>query len=402
MASNLYRDFHADKIDPNELEFFLMSQFSSTYGRPSNNKWGIFDNDNNTLFEIDYNKSGAIKSITAGNCVSKEKIKEISRKITNEFIENSNYCVSRNIVFTRVPFIGFTKIHDTLQIIEIEEDAPKAISSIITFEHPLVIEFLHKKFENPHLNASSLLNKKSRIINFLNAMIIEHIFENEYSGLTWVTHEDLKEKSRQGYKYYLFNNFKASSELFTNLENKRHAQFVDHLDYYQSNAGIMVSEPLKIPNNLSYNYSLYLNMDKNQRNKFDNAAYWFYKACRNFSSSKSLAILSLSSTIEALKNDFTEHAKCDHCGAISGATKNFKRTFEILAPGIEPRTLNSFYEARSQLTHGNRISFSEESLFLNGHLQRFEDQMVRNWFYAARIALVNYLIPAVRAKLIEN
>jgi Apea-like HEPN len=119
---------------------------------------------------------------------------------------------------------------------------------------------------------------------------------------------------------------------------------------------------LRVPADLDNSICLYLNLNEENRAKFDRAAFWMDMASRQWTNSASTSFASLVTAFESL----TERGSChfahrETCNVdiqheVPGATERFHAFFEKYAPGESLRERRSkMYGLRSGILHGSKL-----------------------------------------------
>jgi hypothetical protein len=118
---------------------------------------------------------------------------------------------------------------------------------------------------------------------------------------------------------------------------------------------------LRVPADLDNSICLYLNLNEENRAKFDRAAFWMDMASRQWTNSASASFASLVTASESLTERGSCHlAHCETCNVdiqheVPGATERFHAFFEKYAPGESLRRRSKMYGLRSGILHGSKL-----------------------------------------------
>jgi hypothetical protein len=124
---------------------------------------------------------------------------------------------------------------------------------------------------------------------------------------------------------------------------------------------------LRVPVDLDKSICVYQRLSREDRERFDRAAFWVTMASRQWPISASLSFTALVSAVESLTGRGEQHrGPCSKCGEttvheVPGATQRFRDFFEKYAPQVDLQSiLSKQYGLRSDILHGSALMQMDE------------------------------------------
>jgi Apea-like HEPN len=190
--------------------------------------------------------------------------------------------------------------------------------------------------------------------------------------------------------------FGSTGEFFNTTEIDPLEQ-IDPVKYY-TRVGIRSDQSLSVPANLHVLLDRFLSICDDDQERFIRACFWFNHAHAVSLDSMSASFMALISALEALMPAEHKAGDCPVCKRSfgKGATRRLSEFLDEYAP-TEPKFQASrvalYYEFRSQLAHGGRLSDLDRGTFVwsLGGRPREERELHDEVRQLVRIILVNWL-----------
>jgi hypothetical protein len=308
-------------------------------------------------------KEKKIVSIESGSAFEPTKWAKIITLVDN-LINGGQKKVGRQISFSTRRVDGYWSGTDSnIQICPPPECAP--MPNYLYAENPFVLEFPFVQSGNIMIDNYRLEREHRRYSRVLNAILSNHI---QFHGMRrrdfWAqlnTNDGTSESVQ--YRWVpnsYFADIGASVCDALTLHSEQLAKVFSSSEYYLPQT--FRGDYLTVPDNLDQLLSIYQNLLVRDREDFDQAAYWFDLAARQWEISASASFVSLVSAIETFVGRGSVHTiKCPECNEffdheVPGATRRFKEFLKTHAGEPEfKKQRDKMYNIRSKIAHGSDL-----------------------------------------------
>src|SRR5437868_2634138 len=141
MSINVNNRLHATEVDPDELEYIVLSFFGRGSNGGSRKPRYFKENNEDSYIEFEYGKRGNLLKITAQPTVAEADLNVIRERVQQKLIDNQVEKIGQSVAFSTPSIKGYFRYDDLFQInltLELPLDA-----------HPLQFPFvLHYRYKS--------------------------------------------------------------------------------------------------------------------------------------------------------------------------------------------------------------------------------------------------------------
>jgi hypothetical protein len=310
-----------------------------------------------------------ITAIEPGPAFEEKEWQTVVEKI-EDAISNGQEKIGRNLSFSTFRVTGSWRGQRSgIQLLPPPKDAP--IAPVEIAEHPFILEFPVKQSDLPRLTNYRWSSSHRRVTLILNLFLNGHTScQLKRSKHRWALIE--KEGGAYEAKWVSCAYFaKYGKAILNTLSSQIDPRLfeIEPSEYYALNGHD--GKALRLPSGLDDALFKYSKLSKENRSKFDRAAFWMDLASRQWEASISSSFASLVSAIEALTERGEIHSvECLTCKTtrqheVPGPTKKFIDFFENYAPGkSNKKRREEMYSVRSGILHGSKLlQLDQDSYF---------------------------------------
>jgi hypothetical protein len=340
-----------------------------------------------------FDKAGTLDAIEPGPAFDAAQWEQIAEEIDSSLLAGPrkvgrefSFCGHRVVGSWRGPKSG-------VQIVPPPDDAPRAPVELA--QHPFILEFpltetrrwpvTNYRRKRDHRNLTLLLNV---LLNTRMSLMTERA-PHFWAVLSNADGSHRTEWLQQSF----FANLgppvqdQLSPAAPTSIQTFNPEQYADIIG--------IDGLPLRLPDNLDESICAYRALSRDNRAKFDRAAFWLDISRANWETSVSVTFAALVSAIEALTERGESHSfvcpVCKQKGTHEpmGATKRF---LQFLKAHASKKQLGRMYGLRSDILHGTDLMLIDQGRdFGWGPPSSEEMDMVRELWSAATAAIRNWL-----------
>jgi hypothetical protein len=291
---------------------------------------------------------GKIIGAVAGPAMTPELEERITAEIQRLLLAPESAKVCRWTMFSSRPVEGYWRYRDQFQIMPAPPAAPRP--NMLIAEHPFVLDFAFENSADFRISQARYLRRASDFMLVLNLLLRQRISSpTNRSRHHWVWAAPGSEIPvmwvGEGYMIpdfrYIVDELPAAADVPALDE-------IAAETYYDRQAGY--SDALTIPAELARLLDAFGSLSGDRRERFLRACFWYHTASTVWDYSQSLHLTSLINAIESLASVGPERSNPE------GPTKLFLDFMEKFAPGSPSKTqLNKIYDARGEITHGERL-----------------------------------------------
>jgi hypothetical protein len=404
--NDLFETLHAHEVEPGELEQLLVAHFGRS--KAVNSTEIQYQRDDNgpvmvTLFYDDH-----LRAIKTGSGLRQDDVLALKNAIQESLLGSPVSAVGRVVLFAAVPTNGHFRYQNTFQLCPVPREAPRP--DFLMGEHPLYLEFYYPSSSDATIRIQRRM-RRGRELELLCVALISLIHGSlgNTARYHWVIpkHEDPNDgRGEFLQEMYTWPGVSVEATEFTDTVAFLPIARIATNDYYNGR-GIHPGQELSIPETIEHYIGSFFSLDREHKDQFLRASYWFQHAQRVFTCSRSASFTALVSAIEALMGPTPRSESCKTCGKSvgPGATKLFVDFVERFAPSpaIAASERRKLYALRSKLSHGGHLLYSDHATWGGGLLPAYLDQwqdMTAMW-EIVRIALINRLDTKLDARLVD-
>jgi hypothetical protein len=330
-------------------------------------------------------KHGKIVGAVAGPAMTSELEEKINAEIQRVLLVPTTAKVCRWTMFSGRPVEGHWRYRDQFQITPAPPVAPRP--NMLIAEHPFVLDFAFDNSADFRISQARYIRRASDLMLVLNLLLRQRISSSTSRGRHhWVWAPPGSEApaiwTSEGYVIpdfrYIVDDLPRATDAPALSETPAET-------YYNRYAGY--ADTLTIPVELTHLLDAFGELSGDERERFLRACFWYHTAFAVWNYSQSLHLTSLINAIECLASIGPERSKPE------GPTKLFLEFMETFAPGRPSKTqLNKIYDARGEITHGERLLQFDVGLFSGLDETSARDREIGdNAILLCRGALINWL-----------
>lgn len=359
--SLLWTALSADRVDHSELQQVIQVHFP-TASQPGLREI-VYPGDNPYAIKLVYANTDQLTDIEAGELLTPELEKKLSRAVTEALLKPAGYRVHRQVFFADHKLAGSWRYRDWFQLVPVSATAPQL--DCVFGDHPFIMEVRVAASPDPritNLRAGRAMREISLLLGGLAESSIHGLSPRAFCG-SWVM---LPGEARQSaYLYPAYPSPTPPSSDDFSASDARAPVFpsLDLFGIFGGNAG----QPFCIPAELAETIDRYLLLDAESRERVLRACYWVQRANRSFMESFSQSFLAVITVAETLMETGTEI--CPKCGQNQYKLRSSFATFLDSYVPIDQLTtrhsghpcsfrerLKALYDSRSKITHGSDLS----------------------------------------------
>lgn len=397
-GENHLEALHGQEVEQSELEQLLLAHFGKSKAISLEQIEYHHRESDATAITMIYDAEEQLQAIYGGPALKGDDISFLEQKIRESLLTPGEQTVGRNILFAGVPTKSYFRYKDVFQLLPVPPEAPRP--PYVLGEHPLSFEFYFAGSSDAVIR----IQRRARIGHEIELVCVALLpLLNGSFGNTgrhhWVIPESpdpaqLKSEYRQ--EMYTWPQLAIETKGFTPIDGISSARRVPADEYY-GRRGISVDQELDVPDNVEKSLDAFFSLDKDNRDRFLRASFWFRHAQRVFTYSQSASFTALVSAIEALMGPTPTSARCPTCGKSTGpgSTKLFTDFVDKYAPSpaIPNSARRELYRLRSKLSHGGHLLHSDHGTWGGSlspaNVSQWND-MDAMW-QIVRVALINWL-----------
>jgi hypothetical protein len=371
MSINLTNKLHATEVDPDELEYIVLSFFGRGSQAGSRKPRYFKENNEDSYVEFEYGTHGNLLKITVQPTVAEAVLNTIRERVQQKLIDNQVEKIGQSVAFS-LP------------------------SNTHPLQFPFVLQHRYKSCDDPSINHRRKLAAFTRYTRYLN-IIANGVVEPppRYTEQLWVYADDSKSPVWKQAGYIPTDDL-SDLETFTSFEDTQCIDICEPNDYY-SRSGFGFGEGLSLPtiaNHLLDKISL---LNAADLEKFNRSAVWFKMSHDVYSTSSSSSFNALATSIECLLPENKSTCKC--CGQpIYRITKkflDFLKQYAQPTPELQAeieQLYKKYYPLRSSLTHGSALLDADLRPWAFMSEKSQEEYIIRLALHnTVRIAIINWL-----------
>jgi hypothetical protein len=356
-------------------------------------------------------REGKIVSAVAGPAMTSEVEEQVRAAIERVLLTPTASKVCRWTLFSGRPVEGYWRYRDQFQIVPPPPEAPRPAE--LMAEHPFILDFAFDDSVDFTIRNHRCARRASDLTLVLNLLLRQNISSPSNRGRKhWVwAPQGSAPPTVWAQEGYMIPNFQYIVDDFDVAADVPPLEEVAAETYYDLRAGY--ADNLTIPAELARLLDAFSGLNGDDRERFLRACFWYHTASRVWDYSQSLHLTSLVNGIECLASIgpkrstpegpsalFLSFMRKFAPGRLSGIAKTggpsalFKSLMRAFAPGgPSGALLNKIYDARSKITHGERLLDLDQSSPLVGLDQTSarDREVGDNASVLCRGALINWL-----------
>lgn len=398
MTDNLLAEIAGDSVDQSELEQLLLAHFGGSTGISQDEIHYIHTGTIDPALIVKYKKDGDISAILAGQGLRTTDIEHLRTKITQQLIEPRGCEIGQLVLFAHTPLVGGFRYRDSFEILPKPDDAPRP--TFMMGDHPLLLQFQYAGSADIQIG----MLRRTRIGRELELLLVALVsgIKGSISPVVrhhWsiVTGDDNPANWKSAYcqEGYIWPNANGVGAGYIALENYGPIARTVAAEHY-TRLGISVGQTLDLPDVLEQLLDIYFSMDRDNRDRFIRASFWFQYSQRASQISHSGAFTALVSSVEALMPETKPDSHCPKCDRPIGIgpTKKFAEFVERYAgKGLTNGQRRELYSLRSALSHGGSLLHSDRFGWGGGMTSTSLSQWTNQhtMWQIVRLVLVNWL-----------
>ena len=298
---------------------------------------------------------GAIRNSFAGPALTEELLEKAASSIKDALLDEEVRRICRWPAFSSGKSVeGSWRYQDEWQIGPAPLVAPRA--NEISSDHPFLLDFQFRDSANHIIRQQRYRARAADLLLMLNLFSVSPIWS--YGSRVrkhWVLvpQEDNSTKTVWAQEGHFIPDLRFIEDTLPDIAMPSIVEFPAQ-DYYGRNG--RVGDTLTLPSGLDQLVRLSDMLSQDDRERFLRSCYWYRTAQTVWHDSQSLHLTSLVNAIESIASrDRVE-------GDPSDVTARFLSFMSNYAPGSPSKTrLNRLYEARSEITHGERLLHFDQS-----------------------------------------
>src|SRR6266567_3827883 len=392
MSINVTNRLHATEVDPDELEYIVLSFFWRGSNGGSRKPRYFEENNEDSYVEFEYGKRGNLLKITAQPTVKETDLSTIQEIVQQKLIDNQVEKIGQSVAFSTPSIKGYFRYGNLFQINPTLELPPDTHP----LQFPFVLQYRFKScddFTINHRRKLAALTRYTRNLNIIANGVVEP--PPRYTEQLWVYAEDTK-SSVWKQAGYISTDDLSDLEAFTPFEDAQRIDTFEPNDYYRR-SGFGFGEGLSLPTIASRLLDRISSLNAADLEKLNRSAVWFKMSHDVYSTSSSSSFNALATSIECLLPE--NKSKCECCGQpVYEITKKFIDFLKKYAqPSPEVQTeietlYKKYYPLRSGLTHGSALLDADLRPWAFTSEKSQEEYMIRLALHnTVRISIINWL-----------
>jgi hypothetical protein len=319
-------------------------------------------------------RDGAITKASAGAAFTPAHLQQIRAEIKRALASAPGMRVARWTMFCTRPVTGTWRYRDKFQIVPPPPEAPHPNELIA--QHPFLVDFVFS--DSPLASIQQMRRGRQALLLML---LLDLFLRQRVSAPTnrgrkhwvWAPHGSKPPVVWAGEGYMIPN----LQYLVDGLPTVKHPPIEDMRaeDYYDLIKGY--SDTLTIPSELGDLFDRFFALEKDDRDRFLRATYWYHTASTVWDYSQSLHLAGLINAIESLSSVGPQRStpqgpsllfrefmrkfaplKSAQTAIRPGPSALFTSVMKKFAPGPPSRRMiDDIYDARSKITHGERLLY---------------------------------------------
>ena len=392
MSINVTNRLHATEVDPDELEYIVLSFFGRGSNAGSRKPRYFKENNADSYIEFEYGKRGNLLKITAQHTVAEADFNAIQERVQQKLIDNQVEKIGQSVAFSFPSIKGYFRYDNLFQInpsLELQPDTHP-------LQFPFLLQYSYKSCDDFAINGrrkQAALTRYTRYLNIIANGVVEP--PPRYIEQLWVYADDLKSSVWKQAGYIPTDDL-SDLEAFTLFGDTQRIDICEPNDYYRR-SGFGFGEGLSLPTITSRLLDKISSLNAVDREKFNRSAVWFKMSHDVYSTSSSSSFDALATSIECLLPE--NKSKCECCGqlvyAITRRFMDFLKEYAQPTPELQTeieKLYKKYYPMRSSLTHGSALLDADLRPWAFMSEKSNEESMIRRALHdTVRIAIINWL-----------
>lgn len=390
MPSDVFKRLTAFKLDLVDIEEIIGWHFGNSSFHDDRVEYSHgsyrFDQPALTLY---FDKKRRLLDAKAGPSLRDNDIDAIEAALEVLLLTSQLFHI-RQHAFSDIKIVGAYRYRNEFQIVPVHTDAPKPRE--FYGKWPFILEFNYLGTEHIAIDSRRRAVATAKLISLLNALADAHIFPTPRSvEKDWVmTPSGGSYYAQKGYTYPV-----PSGAGFLDIKEMPAIRQIQADAYYQGRVDNLGG--FTLPDNIDEMLDNYHAMSEADRDAFDVAAHWYGRYPELEHISDSAGLVALVTALEAIAPKAVDH-ECPQCGNIDGVVRGFRILLDEAVPGHEEEK-HQFYKLRSRIAHGSGLMLNEFGGMGGGSAAQLQDSSKLELETVVHLALRNWLIPEVRAKI---
>ncbi|MFC7384343.1 hypothetical protein [Sphaerisporangium rhizosphaerae] len=382
-------ELHVGQVDDEELRIVLGSilprcaQFRTqeVEYRTQNDDWAL---------SLHY-RNGKIVDATAGPAMTSEIKSRMQEAIEREILSPSDKKIVRWTMFSGKPVEGQWRHGGGLRIVPAPVEAPRPEE--LMAEHPFIVDITFRGSSNFVIEQMRYVRRARELALLFNLFLSTRITSSTNSSRKhWVlVRQGSTVASTWANEGYFIPKFTYIVDDFPVDDSPPLAEVESNI-YYSTRS--YAGDTLAIPAEFSRLLDIFSTLGADARDRYMRACYWYHTAATVWDYSKSLYFTSLINAIECVAGLDIDRSSQSGVSPDFRPSTLFKTFMQKFAPG-EPSgaQLDRIYEARSEITHGERLLVNDGVVASWGLDQTSakDRDISENARILCRAALINWL-----------
>jgi len=241
MSINVNNRLHATEVDPDELEYIVLSFFGRESNGGSRKPRYFKENNEDSYIEFEYGKRGNLLKITAQPTVAETDLNTIQERVRQKLIDKQVEKIGQSVAFSSSPIKGYFRYDNLFQINQGLELPPDTHP----LQFPFILQYRYKSCDDFVINArrkQAALTRYARRLNVIANGVVEP--PPRYTEQLWVYADDVK-SSVWKQAGYIPSSTLEDVEVFTPFEDAQRIDISEPSDYYKRGFGL--GEGLLLP-----------------------------------------------------------------------------------------------------------------------------------------------------------
>jgi hypothetical protein len=396
----LFSFYRPTKHFRNEIYEVLSSFFGGANGSPSKGHVGFGGGPyhSNPDFQLEIEFTGAeLKALRAGPRLTRERFGQLADILRAEFATTRPWAISRLIVYSSRPILGFWKYRNVFQLCPRTDHQ----TSLNTSVHRCSLEIGHDGSSNHFLNGRRTAERFHELYPVISFVLDDQLWSSESGGLRsykWVMipHQwgpnlpkvaplPLEYGGADQYNFPAFSSDPSWHRLPRTDGRKLPGRWFDE------------PHELSAPEDADLYLDQFFRLNQADRRKFIRACYWMDLSYKMREFSRSASFLAVAQAVESVAGDDSVWSK-KQARRGPGATKRFRDFLrqKVNLRGIADAEVDGFYDSvyarRSVIAHGKGLNAGDIFRGDADSEESFKDMWLqRNLNDIARTAIFSWL-----------
>jgi hypothetical protein len=381
-------ELHIGEVDDEELRLVLQTVLPRcAQFRPDEVEYRTMADE--WALTLQYGQGKIVRAV-AGPAMTSEIEHRARTAIEQALLTSASRAVCRWTLFSGRAVEGCWRYRDQFQIVPAPPEAPRP--TVLMADHPFVLDFVFEDSAEGRIRQLRYIRRAADLTLVLNLLLRSRISSpsmrpRHHWVLVWPA-EHPQPDTVWAQEGYWIPGFKFLVEDFPDVADVPSLGEVAAETYYDLWAGS--SDYLTIPAELASLLDTFSGLNGDDRERFLRACFWYHIASTVWDYSQSLYVTSLVNAVECLASLGPERSTSEEPKP-SGLFVSFMRKFAPGGPGA--KALDKIYEARSEISHGERLLLLDSSARSIGLSQTSarDREIADNATVLCRGALINWL-----------